>query len=985
MTTRPLRILIVDDLPMNLKLLRAQLEAEGHTVTDASNGVEALAVLESQEIELIVSDILMPVMDGYRLCYEVRHHPRFQDLPFIAYTASYVSHSDEKLSLDLGADKYLRKPAPLGELLQAISDALANPGHRPVATLDTTDVLKEYSERLVAKLEKRNRELLDSAEQMREQGAALSIAVTIQKDSEEKLREANEQLRDLLDHSPAVTYALTLAGETVTPRLVSENITRLLGFSMAESLTMQWWAEHVHPDDRLRAISALGGTVTRGSSFAQYRLRHKDGTYRWIDDNQRLVRNAAGLGAQVVGVWTDITERREAQASLRESEARLGAIFEASRDGILVEDDGVIVFANASYAQILGFDKSEDLLGKHISEIAAADDIVRLTEYGKARVRGEIVPSLLEFKVRRRDGSFVELEGAVSTSSVAGKRYVTTAVRDITERKRAETFAREQASLIDQAHDAIVVRDLDDRITFWSKGAERLYGWQRSDAVGRRLDELLNIDAVEFATAAETALKDGVWSGEVEKTTAAGQLVAVDCSWTLLRDDEGQPKAIFSIDTNITDRKILERQFFRAQRLDSLGTLAGGIAHDLNNLLMPILMGVTMLKKLGPDERSLKAITNMERSVKRGADLVQRVLSFAKGSEGAREAVNLGEIVAEVEAIAESTFPKNIAFTTTMPDSLCCAIGDQTQLTQVLLNLCVNARDAMPGGGTLSISAAEMTIDHQYAVMHGGTTAGDYVVLEVTDNGSGIPKEVVDRIFEPFFTTKDVGKGTGLGLSTVQGVLRGHGGFIDVASAVGTGTTFRVYLPSHADHAAAGDIETEVGTPPCGNGELILVVDDEAPILEITRQTLEAFGYAVLTAEDGAQAISLYTAHRDDVAIVITDMMMPVMDGPALIAELFRINPGVKIIAASGLNANAEPVKGGAEVKHFLAKPYSADCMLILIRSVLSSEPTALLRPSVCSVPVLPLLAAAGADDTIRKPRAGGLLENGDAPTSPIL
>jgi len=252
--------------------------------------------------------------------------------------------------------------------------------------------------------------------------------------------------------------------------------------------------------------------------------------------------------------------------------------------------------------------------------------------------------------------------------------------------------------------------------------------------------------------------------------------------------------------------------------MESLGTLAGGIAHDLNNLMMPILMGATLLRRLEPGERSLQAIGNIERSVKRGTDLVKQVLLFARGVEGARTAVDAARIVAEVEAIAQSTFPKNIAFVATMPDALSRVIGDETQLTQVLLNLCVNARDAMPGGGQITISAANRSLDQQQVALHGGTSAGNYVVLEVADNGSGIPKQVLDRIFEPFFTTKEVGQGTGLGLSTVQGIVRSHGGFIEVVSEAGRGSSFRVYLPADLDAPAATAIEGKIGELPRGNG-----------------------------------------------------------------------------------------------------------------------------------------------------------------------
>jgi PAS domain S-box-containing protein len=503
-------------------------------------------------------------------------------------------------------------------------------------------------------------------------------------------------------------------------------------------------------------------------------------------------------------------------------------------------------------------------------------------------------------------------------------------------RNEAEAKTREQAALIDEARDAIIVRDLTHRITFWSRGAERLYGWTPAEAQGRLMGELLKPTPEKFHEAIGFVLRDGAWSGEIQKTTRSGATLTLDARWTLLRDAAGEPKSILAIDTDITERKKLEQQFLRAQRMESIGTLAGGIAHDLNNLLAPITMGVDLLKLFEPNPRSLPVIENIERSAKRGADLVKQVLSFARGVEGSRVTLQVRHILKEVESIAENTFPKNITVETSLPQGLWPVLADPTQLNQVVLNLCVNARDAMPGGGRLELAASNAELDAQYAAMNRGMAPGRYVVIQVTDTGTGMPKEIIDRIFEPFFTTKELGKGTGLGLSTVLGIVRSHGGFVNVYSEVGKGSSFKVYLPALAEGDAGDQAGRAEEALPRGNGELILVVDDEVSILDITKQTLQAFGYRVATAEDGAQAISRYALQRDEVAVVLTDMMMPVMDGPALIAALRRINPQVRIIGASGLNANGSTARAAAVgVKHFLPKPYSADALLAMIRHVL--------------------------------------------------
>jgi CheY-like chemotaxis protein len=293
-------------------------------------------------------------------------------------------------------------------------------------------------------------------------------------------------------------------------------------------------------------------------------------------------------------------------------------------------------------------------------------------------------------------------------------------------------------------------------------------------------------------------------------------------------------------------------------------------------------------------------------------------------------------LLKDIEAIIRDTFPKNIQQELVLPDDPWTILGDPTLLHQILLNLCVNARDAMPNGGKLSLKVENSVLDQQYAAMNTEAKPGRYVLISVTDTGMGIPPGILDKIFEPFFTTKEVGKGTGLGLSTVIGIVKSHEGVINVYSEVGKGTTFRVYLPA-LEHASEGQkTQTQRLSLPRGNGEMVLIVDDEASVLTITSQTLQAFGYRVLTATDGAEAVAVYAKHQNDIAVVLTDMMMPVMDGPATIRALARINPAVKIIAASGLNANGEVIKASeANIKHFLTKPYTAGTLLKGLRMIL--------------------------------------------------
>ncbi|MEH2464188.1 hybrid sensor histidine kinase/response regulator [Nostoc sp.] len=505
------------------------------------------------------------------------------------------------------------------------------------------------------------------------------------------------------------------------------------------------------------------------------------------------------------------------------------------------------------------------------------------------------------------------------------------------ERKLAEEKIREQAALLDVTTDAICVRDLNNQILFWNKGAETVFGWQATEACGKNASKLLfDEPSPEIEAALLQVLSKGKWQGELTKLTKVGKEILVASRWSLVCDEQGKPKSILTVDTDITEKKLLEAQLFRAQRLESIGTLASGIAHDLNNILTPILAGAQLLPLKFPniDERTRHLLEILEINAKRGADLVKQVLSFARGVEGKHITLQLRHLIVEVAKILKETFPKFIEVSTDVPQDLWMVFGDSTQLHQVLMNLCVNARDAIPSSGSLSISAENLLIDENYARMNLEAKQGPYTVITVLDTGVGIHREILDRIFEPFFTTKDVGQGTGLGLSTVLGIIKSHRGFVNVYSEPGNGTSFKVYLP------AVEGMETitpEELPPQRGHGELILVVDDEVAIQEITRTSLEAHNYKTLIASDGMEAIALYAQYRDKISAVLMDIMLPSLDGLTAIRTLRKINPQVRIIASSGLTSdNKLSAVAAIGVNTFLSKPYTVNELLLSLQKVLS-------------------------------------------------
>jgi len=509
--------------------------------------------------------------------------------------------------------------------------------------------------------------------------------------------------------------------------------------------------------------------------------------------------------------------------------------------------------------------------------------------------------------------------------------------RDITERKKAERKILQQASLIDLAQDAIVVRDLGHWITFWNKGAERLFGWTADEIKGRQVTDLLYRDAAAFDAAQRELLEMGSWSGEIRQLTKKGTEVIVSSRWTLVRDEEEHPSAVLSINTDITEKKRLENQFLRSQRMESIGTLAGGVAHDLNNILAPIMMSAPLLRQgLGPKETET-LIHNIETSAQRGADIVKQLLAFARGMEGEQVVVNLRHMVDEMAKIVRETFPKDINVQSKSVRDLWPIIGDPTHIHQVLLNLCINARDAMPGGGSITIAAENMQIDDYYISFDPDAKKGPYVVLRVTDTGTGIPGDILDKIFDPFFTTKEHGKGTGLGLSTVLGIAKSHGGFLNVTSELGKGTTFSCFFPATPN----AKVEARAEKKPLsrGKGETILVVDDEPGILNAAKKLLETSGYNVITSSDGVEALAVYSQNKDAIKVILTDVMMPVMDGAAMMRVLKKLEPKIKVIATSGIDQDAKMEELKAlGMKAFIPKPYTADKVLTVLREVLDSD-----------------------------------------------
>ena len=486
----------------------------------------------------------------------------------------------------------------------------------------------------------------------------------------------------------------------------------------------------------------------------------------------------------------------------------------------------------------------------------------------------------------------------------------------------------------------VAITDQTGRITYANDKFCEISKYSREELLGQD-HRLVNsaYHTKEFMRNLWATIANGkVWRGEIRNRAKDGTIYWVDTTIVPFLNEHAKPYQYVAIRYDITEQKRIENQLLRAQRMESIGTLAGGIAHDFNNILSPILMATEMLQLTEVDKETRRWLAIIRENAERGAELVKQVLTFARGMEGERIIVQVKHIIKDLVKILQQTLPKSISVKSDLDPDLWIIRADPTQIHQVLMNLSINARDAMPLGGTLIIEAQNIVLDENYARVHLDAKPGEYLMISVSDTGDGIAPDIQHRIFDPFFTTKEMGKGTGLGLATAITIVRSHGGFINVYSDVGRGTKFSVYFPT-AKMQESMPKALQIGSMPRGENELILVVDDEENIREITRATLEKFGYRVLTATDGTDAMALYAQHKDEISLILTDIAMPYMDGTALIRAVRRIDPTSKIVAMSGL-MNSEQT---AELQHlnvnaFLSKPYTAETLLKNLASLFQRD-----------------------------------------------
>ena len=758
------------------------------------------------------------------------------------------------------------------------------------------------------------------------------------------LAESEARYRTMLEQAADSVFMHDETGRILD---VNRKACRSLGYTREELLAKT--IGEIDPATRQSEMRELWGRVLAGESFTfERQQRRKDGSTFPVEVTLGSVR--LPLGPAVLGLVRDITDRKRVEASLKESRRMVLSVLDTIPVRVFWKDtEGRFLGCNRTFACDAGFDSPEALIGKDDYDLAwknqadlyRADDRQVITS-GVPKLHYEepqTTPAGTQLWLRTSKIPLRDLEGRII--GILGT------YEDITARKQAEETLRNSEEkykrLIETTRTGYVI--LDDRGHVVDANPEyvRLTGRQR-------LDDVLGHSVLEWTAphdlqrndrAVKECLEQGfARDSEIEYITPAGRVIPVEINATVLC--VAGSVQILTLCRDVTEKKQLEAQFLRAQRLDGLGSLAGGVAHDLNNILTPILVAAPILRAVAGDAESRNMIDTVHACAQRGADIIRQLLTFARGRPGVRVPLPVRHLLHEMEKIVSETFPRNLRLEIAAPQERWLVQGDATQIQQALMNLCVNARDAMPGGGTLTLAAENIALDAEAAALVPGARPdakpGDYVCISVTDTGIGIPHEQLGRVFDPFFTTKEVGRGTGLGLSTVLGIVRGHGGFVRVDSRVGQGTRFELYLPASREAKDVGAPAPE-SPPPSGHGELILVVEDEAAVLGVVQCVLEQQGYRVLAATEGAEALALLAQYRAEVKAVLTDMMMPGVDGPTLVQALRHNDPRLPILGMSGLGEQAG-AKGleGLDMPEVLAKPFTVEALLVAVHRTLTAN-----------------------------------------------
>ncbi len=761
--------------------------------------------------------------------------------------------------------------------------------------------------------------------------------VTDRKLAEQALRESEERFSKSFKNNPA--WLSIMHTETNKILEVNDAWTRVMGYTPEEAIGRTPVDLSLYDEAALRKIveeAKAAGSIPNMEETVENRAGEK---------RVLLVsRETIEIGGEsfLLAMGLDITDRKKAEAALQESEQRYRAIFNIASVGIkLMDQEGKFFEVNTALSKFLGY-TPEEFHHLTIFDVTHPEDVERSRKFHNAMVQGKTEGYRLEKRYVQKDGTLVWGDTGVSAIRDADGRYKATvgAIRDVTQHKKSEAARILLEAAVEQAVETVEITDPRGVIVYVNPAFERTTGHSREEVLGKTSRFLRTVHDDDETTRAmwDSVKKGNIWTGHLINKKKDGTLLEEDVSISPVKDSTGKILNYVAVKRDVTAEVSLQKQLFRAQKLEAIGTLAGGVAHDFNNILQ-VALGYSELilgnEELAADHRS--DLQKIHEAATRGADLVQRLLTFSRKTEIKPQPLDLNRHITEFRKMIERTIPKMIRIELSLEENLARINADPTQIDQVLMNLAVNARDAMPEGGTLTIETANIDLDEEYVRTQLEAKPGPHVLLMVTDTGQGLDKETLEHVFEPFFTTKSPAEGTGLGLAMVHGIVKLHGGHVKCYSEPGQGAAFKIYLPALV--AEEDVVKTTRRPMPQGGTETILLVDDDEHIRELGSRILSRAGYKVLMAVNGKEALQVYQDYADEIALVILDLIMPVMGGKQCLEALLELNPSIKIAIASGYSADGPTREAIARgVKGFVNKPYHIHQVLDVVRSILDSD-----------------------------------------------
>ena len=948
------RVLIVDDSEDSLYFLRALLQGYGYEVVTASQGAEALDKARQNPPDLIITDILMPVMDGFSLCREWKKDARLRPIPFVFYTATYTDERDRRFALSLGAERFIIKPeepeafmAIIQETLQQVESqpaptirpAAEAPGKLPIVELEEEAVcLKEYNEALIRRVEAKMEELEQANRELEQK-------ITEGTQAADALQRSEANLKEALLAAEMGVWEWTRATDTVT---WDENLYRIAGRD--PKLPAPTYREHPQvyaPKSWQRLEAAVENALATGTPYAvDLELIRPDGSKRWVIGRGEPLRDASGHMVGLRGTVQDITQRKQAEALLTHERDLLHALMDSVPDKIFFKDTASrFVRINRAHALSMGLKDSSEALGKtdfdfHPGEMAEGTlrEEKRVLETGEplvgkieaytkpdGRIRWNLVTKA---PIKDKQGQVVGLVGISS---------------DISERMRTEAELRRTSEVLRTVFQAsplaIIAGDRSLRVQMWNPAAERLFGWTEAEVLGEPLPIIPESRREEFRAEIDGLLRgETITPFESQRLRKDGSLVEVSISTGVLRDASGEAIGVVGIFMDLTQHKAMEAQLRQKAKMEAIGQLAGGVAHDFNNLLT-VIAGYGQILRARLKSKELVYLEEILKASDQAAALTGQLLAFSRRQILAPQVLDLNSVVASMEEMLRRVIGEDVELVTVPQPGLGLVKADRGQIEQVIINLAVNARDAMPRGGRLTIETAEVDLDEAYAETHAGAIPGPHVMLAVSDTGVGMNSEILAHLFEPFFTTKETGKGTGLGLATVYGIVRQSGGSIWADSEPGRGTTMRIYLP-RVEEALPEERPRETPSEQVGGSETVLVVEDEDGVRSLVSETLASHGYKVLEAKEPNQALLMLGQYAEPIHLLLTDVVMPQMSGRNLAKHMRTVHPEARVLYMSGYTDKAIVQDGILEGgTHFLQKPFVPDALARKVREILDTKP----------------------------------------------